>query len=140
MFQAKSFFSEKAVRRFIRSVGEDLILKLVDLRIADNRGGRYPEGIRGVQKLRNRVEAELERKPAIAIADLAINGHDLMAMGVQAGPEMGDILKNLLEVVIDHPSKNNRTELMNIVRDTLGYDKNSQDNDKKRPSKSSTET
>jgi tRNA nucleotidyltransferase (CCA-adding enzyme) len=121
MFQAKSFFTEKAIRRFIRSIGEDLVLKLIDLRIADNRGGKYPEGIRGVQRLRKRVAEELESKPAIAVSDLAISGHDLMELGISEGPEMGHILRNLLEVVIDNPEKNQKDTLLLIVGDTLGY-------------------
>jgi tRNA nucleotidyltransferase (CCA-adding enzyme) len=121
MFQAKSFFTDKAIRRFIRSVGEELILKLVDLRIADNRGGKYPEGIKGVQRLRKRIVEELESKPAISVSGLALNGNDLMDMGIAEGPELGHILRNLLEVVIDDPQKNQKDTLLNIVRDTLGY-------------------
>lgn len=121
MFQAKAFFTDKAIRRFIRTMGEDLILKLVDLRIADNRGGKYPEGIRGVLRLRRRIEEELASKPAISISDLTLNGHDLMDLGIPEGPEIGHILRNLLEVVIDDPEKNKKEILMGIVRDTLGY-------------------
>ena len=127
MFQAKSFFTDKAIRRFIRNIGEDLILKLVDLRTADNRGGKYPEGIHGIQKLRKRIEAELARRPAITVGDLAIDGHDLMSMGIPAGPEIGHILRNLLEVVIDDPKQNEKKALLRIVHDTLGYNKDTTD-------------
>lgn len=130
MFQAKSFFSEKAIRRFIRQIGEDLILKLVDLRIADNRGGKYPEGIRGVQKLRRRIAEELERQPALTTADLAIDGHDLMTLGVPEGPEIGHILRNLVEVVLDEPSQNEKETLLRIVRDTLGYGNRGENNER----------
>lgn len=121
MFQAKSFFSDKAIRRFIRKIGEDLILKLVDLRLADNRGGKYPEGIRGVLKLRRRIQEELEKQPPFNAKDLAINGHDLMALGIPEGPEIGHILENLVEIVLDDPEKNTHEELMKIVTEELGY-------------------
>lgn len=121
MFQAKSFFSDKAIRRFIRTVGEDLILKLVDLRIADNRGGKYPEGIRGVLKLRKKIQEELEKKPPFTIKDLALNGNDLIQLGIEEGPELGAVLTNLAEIVIDDPEQNTREQLLKIVRETLGY-------------------
>jgi len=121
MFQAKSFFSDKAIRRFIRHVGEDLILKLVDLRIADNRGGKYPEGIRGIQNLRKKIEAELASRPPLTVGDLAISGHDLMEVGIAEGPEIGQVMRNLLEVCLDDPTRNTRENLLHLVKDTLGY-------------------
>ncbi len=138
MFQAKSFFTDKAIRRFIRSVGENLVLTLVDLRIADNRGGKYPDGIRGVQKLRKRIEQELAKKPAITISDLAIGGHELMQVGVPEGPQIGQILANLLEVVLDDPCKNEKETLLHIVCDTLGFGKKDKPDVDTRPAKKST--
>ncbi|MBI2082929.1 MAG: HD domain-containing protein [Deltaproteobacteria bacterium] len=123
MFQTKSFFSERAIRRFINKIGPDVILKLVDLRIADNRGGRYPEGIRGVLKLRKRIGEELEKKTPFSIKDLAINGHDMMKLGVPEGPLIGKSLKELLEVVLDDPSKNTREELMKIAEEKIKKEK-----------------
>lgn len=121
MFQAKSFFSDRAIRRFIRKMGEDLILKLVDLRIADNRGGKYPEGIHGVLRLRKKIQEELERKVPLSAKDLAVNGHDLMHIGIPEGPELGAVLENLVQVVLDNPEKNTRDELTKIVTEQLGY-------------------
>ena len=121
MFQAKSFFSDKAIRRFIRHVGEELVLKLVDLRIADNRGGKYPEGIRGVQKLRKKIEEELASRPPLTVQDLAISGHDLMELGIAEGPEIGQVMRNLLEVCLDDPTVNTREALLHMVKETLGY-------------------
>ncbi len=119
MFQTKSFFSDRAIRRFINKVGPDLILKLVDLRIADNRGGKYPEGIRGVQKLRKRIEEELARRPPMGVKDLAVSGTDIMTLGVPEGPQIGTILKELLEIVLDDPSKNTKEQLLEIMKDKI---------------------
>lgn len=117
MFQTKSFFTEKAIRRFISKIGEDLILKLVDLRLADNRGGKYPEGIKGVLKLKRKIQEEIAKKPAMEIKDLALNGHDLMEMGIPAGPQMGSILKALMQVVLDDPTKNEKETLKALVQE-----------------------
>ncbi len=119
MFQAKSFFSDRAIRRFINKIGPDLILKLVDLRLADNRGGRYPEGIRGVLRLREKIEHEINNKSPFSVKDLAIRGTDLMSIGLREGPQMGLMLKELVEVVLDEPEKNTPEILLEIARTKL---------------------
>lgn len=116
MFETKSFFSDKAIRRFINKVGKDLIFKLIDLRIADNRGGKYG-GIGGVLKLKKRIIEELSRKPPFGPKDLAVNGHDLMTLGIPEGPGLGAIIKQLMEVVLDDPELNTKERLLEIARD-----------------------
>ncbi|MBI2067087.1 MAG: HD domain-containing protein [Deltaproteobacteria bacterium] len=119
MFQTKSFFSDRAIRRFINKVGPDLILKLVDLRLADNRGGKYPEGIHGVLRLRKKIAEELANQPPLSPKDLAVSGFDIMKLGVPEGPLVGQILKDLLEVVIDNPERNNQEELIQLAKEII---------------------
>lgn len=116
MFQTKAHFTDRAVRRFVNKIGPDLILKLVDLRLADNRGGKYPEGIKGVLRLRQRIEHEIESKSPFNIKDLAVRGTDLMELSIPEGPEIGKILKELVEVVLDDPSLNTKEALLDIVK------------------------
>lgn len=118
MFETKAYFSERAIRRFIAKIGKDDILKLLDLRLADNRGGKYPNGIKGVQRLRKRIQEELEKKPPFGPKDLAISGHDIMAAGIPEGRMVGQILKDLVEVVLDEPEKNTREQLLELVAKT----------------------
>ncbi|MDO8526909.1 MAG: HD domain-containing protein [Deltaproteobacteria bacterium] len=116
MFETKSYFTDKAIRRFVAKIGQDLIYKLIDLRLADNRGGKHPKSINGVLKMRKRVQDELAKKPPFGPGDLALNGHDLMSMGIPAGPQMGKILKHLVEIVLDDPELNTRERLEEIVK------------------------
>lgn len=116
MFETKSFYSERAIRRFIAKIGKDLILKLVDFRIADNRGGKYPSRVGGVLKLKKRIIEELDKKPPFGPKDLAINGHDLMDLGVKSGPMMGKIIKALVEIVLDNPLINNKKDLLVVAK------------------------
>ena len=48
----------------------------------------------------------------LTVADLAISGEDLKDAGVPAGPQMGKLLKLLLELVLDDPSLNRREKLL----------------------------
>ncbi|MBI1908667.1 MAG: HD domain-containing protein [Deltaproteobacteria bacterium] len=119
MFQTKSYFTDRSIRRFISKVGADLIFKLVDLRLADNRGGKYPEGIKGVLKLRKRIADEVSKKPPLGPRDLAITGHDIISLGIPEGPQIGNIQKALVEIVLDNPEKNSKEQLIEIIQTQL---------------------
>jgi putative nucleotidyltransferase with HDIG domain len=119
MFQTKHHFNDRAIRRFINKVGPEHILKLVDLRIADNRGGKYPEGIKGVLRLRKKIQDELEKKTPFGVRDLAVSGTDLMDMGIPEGPEIGRILKELVEYVLDDPETNTKEALLDLAKKIL---------------------
>lgn len=117
MFETKARFTDRAIRRFVAKVGPDLIFLLLDLRLADNRGGKHPSGIKGVVRLRSRIRAELAKKPPFGPKDLAIDGHDLMAMGIPEGPLVGHILAALVERVLDEPERNLQEELLALARE-----------------------
>ncbi len=115
MFETKAHYTDRAIRRFVAKVGEEQIEKLLDLRLADNRGGKHPTGIKGVLRLRKRIRAELAKQPPFGPKDLAIDGHDLMAAGVPEGPALGLALKALVERVLDDPACNTREQLLALV-------------------------
>jgi hypothetical protein len=58
----------------------------------------------------------------MAVADLAIDGGDLLAMGIAPGPAMGEILRQLLDEVMEDPSRNTRESLCTLVRERAGGD------------------
>lgn len=115
MFETKSFFSDKAIRRFIHKVGKEDIQLLMDFRLADNRGGKHPNSIGGVEKLRARVQEELDRKAPFGAKDLAIRGNDLIAIGVKPGPLMGYIIFQCVDLVLDEPEKNTKEDLLALA-------------------------
>lgn len=52
----------------------------------------------------------------LAIADLAVDGSDLMELGIPAGPAIGQTLRRLLDVVVEDPSQNQRDLLLQLAR------------------------
>lgn len=119
MFETKSSFSDRAIRRFVSKVGTGLISKLLDLRLSDNRGGKHPRGIKGVERLRTRIREELAKKPPFGPKDMAIDGHDLMGLGLAEGPVVGRILRALVECVLDEPAHNERDKLLALAKEML---------------------
>ena len=92
MFHYEQNWSAAAVRRFIIRVKPECMDDLYDLRLADMYGMynekvdmRYSASIALLLELKERVKEELEKKTALSLKSLAVNGRDLMAIGVPAG-------------------------------------------------------
>jgi putative nucleotidyltransferase with HDIG domain len=117
MFETKAFDNEKAVRRFINKVGKEHIFDLLDLRLADKKGGRFPNKVFGMLKLRDKIREEIERKAPFSPKDLALDGHGIMAMGFPPGPIIGTVQRFLMEKVLDEPTLNVKETLEALVRD-----------------------
>lgn len=51
----------------------------------------------------------------LTLKDLAVNGQDLIAAGIRPGPAMGEILKSLLELVLEDPQCNTKEYLLTKI-------------------------
>ena len=118
MFNYTSYWSDGALRRFVRKVGVDNLADLFDLRIADRLGNGLKEGFPiYIEDMRSRIESLLREEQALKVSDLAVNGEDVMReLGLEPGPEVGEVLKGLLEEVLDNPSVNTRDKLLALIR------------------------
>jgi len=118
MFWYQDGWTDAAVRRFIRNVGLDNILTLFELRRADNIGSGARAGkMYALDQLLLRVQEEIQRANAVSTRDLAVDGNDLMAeLGLEPGPEVGRIQRELFERVLDDPDLNTRESLLALAR------------------------
>ena len=120
MFNFDEQWSDAAVRRFVARVGRDRIDKLLALRRADQLG-RYGEEHRArpsprLVALAQRVSAVMERREAVTVRDLAVNGSDLMThLQLAPGPVVGILLRQLLEAVLEDPALNEHDRLLTIA-------------------------
>ena len=109
--------TDKGMRRLLRRVGPDLIFDLLDLRRADVQAMGMGGSTEDVDEFEADVRAELSRKPPLSVSDLALNGTDLMQMlKIGPGPKVGEILKQLLEKVLDEPELNRQETLQSLAR------------------------
>ncbi|MGI9188928.1 MAG: CCA tRNA nucleotidyltransferase [Longimicrobiaceae bacterium] len=112
--------SDADVRRWLRRVGRDFVADLLRLEIAAYRGREGP-GADLVARLR-RGRGMLRTRPPLAVADLAIGGRELRALGIAPGPRYGAILDALLERVLDAPEENTPERLLARVEELLAED------------------
>ncbi len=62
--------------------------------------------------VRLRAELEHQRESPHRVSDLAVHGDDLKALGLREGPEVGRILRLLLDEVVEDPGRNERAWLL----------------------------
>jgi poly(A) polymerase/tRNA nucleotidyltransferase (CCA-adding enzyme) len=117
MFDYQLDWSDSAVRRFIKRVGKEWIDEVFELRKADAAGAGKPKTEKSVKAkdLKRRIQKEIENESATTIKELAVNGNDLKDAGIEPGPEMGKLLKKMLNVVLDDPGMNTREKLLAMV-------------------------
>ena len=115
-----NMWNDSAIRRFLNRVGEENVEDLFKLRIADatsNPNSPFdPEEITQLQKRISEVRA---KDMALKVTDLAVNGNDLEEIGIKAGPQMGKVLKFLLDTVLEDPLMNTKEKLLEAAKNML---------------------
>ncbi len=114
-FTLSEFQTDKAIRRFIRNVGKEYLQDMLDLRVADRVGsGSRPTSWR-FEKFKKRLE-EVQKEP-FSIKDLKIDGYDVMqTLGLSPGPEVGKILQDVFEKVVEKKLENKREALLEYLQ------------------------
>ncbi len=107
---------KKTVRRLLSRLGEETVDQLLLLQEADmGSKGTGKEDLSQFPALR-RLIAEIQAENAcLGLKDLAVNGCDLMALGLQ-GKAVGETLNRLLEQVLDETLPNEREALLSAVK------------------------
>ncbi len=116
--------SPKSVRKMLRKLDGDIDLfhSLCDLKRGDARG-KTPnivddqvELVDDIERIANELEAA---GCAFSITSLAINGKDVLDLGVPAGPTVGKILNSALDAVIEESVPNTKDALLDFTKHLL---------------------
>ncbi|HAL03353.1 MAG TPA: CCA tRNA nucleotidyltransferase [Lachnospiraceae bacterium] len=108
--------SEKAMRRALNKIGEKNFPYLFDIKYADTMAqSNYlrEEKLEDIKALREIYASVMEKRQAYKISDLAVDGKALINEGIQPGKQIGEILSNMLEDVIEEPAHNDKEYLLN---------------------------
>ena len=110
-------------RRWLASAG-DAWQDLFALHVAGARAeavggpgdGEAAQAQRYLEATLERLCGELDDDPPLRLADLEVDGDDLLAMGMSPGPLIRLLLEELLEQVIEDPGRNERALLREEAR------------------------
>jgi tRNA nucleotidyltransferase (CCA-adding enzyme) len=115
-------WSDAAVRRWVRRVSPELVDDLYRLSEADvqAKGKDATEDLEQIRKLKAHVAKVIAQGGAFTVKDLAVDGRVLMNdLAMQPGPDIGRVLRALLEEVIEDPSLNTRDALAERARQLI---------------------
>jgi tRNA nucleotidyltransferase (CCA-adding enzyme) len=115
-------WSDAAVRRWLRRVTPELLPDLYRLNEADvlGKGRDVTADLANLAALKLHVERVLAAGAALTTRDLAVDGRVLMQeLGMKPGPDLGRILRALLDEVVEDPGKNQRETLLERARSLL---------------------
>ena len=119
----ESIATPKAVRKLLRDLQNAdiswkhwLLLKMADQKGNQKKAPYSRDRIRTVVlDIRNELKPQ-KGAAALCIADLAVNGKDIVkAFDLEPGPQVGRILNFLIEQVIERPELNTRERLLSLA-------------------------
>ncbi len=106
--------NEKSVRRALNKHGRERMKMLLQLKRADNKGQNIKDFDRTAEydNLEKMIDEILAKEQCFSLKQLAVNGRDLMDIGVPPSKQTGEILNSLLEMVINGDVENKKEILL----------------------------
>ncbi len=112
------FTTQPGARRFLNRAGDAHADDLLLLRQGDM-AGKTQEGAQraavATNNMRGLVDEVRKGQQPTDLKNLAINGNTLIQMGIPSGPQIGAILRQLLDHVIEVPADNNPAALETLA-------------------------
>ena len=110
-FFLEDFPGDVGARRFLRRHGDELAFDLVRHRRADLAAKSVATAeAADLDAFEQRLE--VQRSSPHRLAELAVDGGDLIGIGFREGPEVGQVLERLLDDVVEEPALNERETLL----------------------------
>lgn len=108
----------KYIKKWLNRLGEEQFRRLLNVRTADILAQKTipnDERFDRISMTFKLIDEILTAEECFTLKDLAINGKDLLALGIPEGKQIGEILNVLLNMVIDDEIENNKDKLLNFV-------------------------
>lgn len=114
--------SPGGVRRAVNRMGEDIFRMLFAVKKADilaQSDYLREDKLERLAYIEGLYEEICRKHECVSLKGLAITGADLIALGMPSGREIGRLLGELLEVVLEEPERNTREELLRICENKM---------------------
>lgn len=115
-------FTTKSVRRILSKLGEVQLRRLLKVKRADTMA-KNPMFVAGGLETLDAIEGILDeliaRDDCFTLADLKLDGYDLMGIGIPEGKKIGVILNKILDMVLKEEIENKREILMEKAKSLI---------------------
>jgi len=118
-----SNWTDAAVRRWLNRVGSHRVVDILSLARADvaAKGIDLPQQVQHLDELQTRIDIAMRSNQALSLKDLRISGSILInELGLTAGPLVGNLLRALLDEVLEAPELNEQERLLDRARELIG--------------------
>lgn len=106
----------RQVRRRLSQIGEARFRDLLAIKKGDAVGqGTHPEDIAWLHAIEKRLNGVLAAEDCFSLRRLAVDGNDIKTLGL-SGPAVGEMLRALLDAVIEEQAANTREALLALAR------------------------
>ena len=91
----------------------EVLLEILEIKRADNMAtGNMSEALKHkFDEIGQMMQDILARQQCVSIKTLAVRGRDIISLGIDEGPQVGAVLQQLLDAVIDGEIENDREQL-----------------------------
>lgn len=111
----------KQLRRCLSRIGEEAFRQLLILKKGDAVGqGTHPEHLAELCETEQLLNDVLREAHCLSLRELAVNGNDMKALGL-AGPAIGNMLRLLLDSVLEETVPNEKQALLSFARTQISY-------------------
>jgi tRNA nucleotidyltransferase (CCA-adding enzyme) len=111
--------SLKAARRMISKMGEDQARRLIEVmradKLAQSKNADTLKNLEILDIMENNIDVVKANNECFTLKNLAINGHDLIVLGIKDGKLIGRTLNHLLDIVLAEPEKNVKEILIELA-------------------------
>jgi len=118
-WQVLNFSKKINIRQLASRIGMENLEDIWELKKALIKESRSSERFKSaeIERAENNIKETLQERPPVSLKDLAVNGKDLIESGRKEGKEIGLVLKELLNLVLEKPALNQKKILLTLVKE-----------------------
>ena len=113
------------IKKLLSKLGEKTFFDLLKLQKADilSQNPKFYSRLENQNRVYDMAREIIKEGTALTVKDLKISGDDIVALGVNPGKEVGEILSGALDMVVNEILRNDREMLLEYVETVINKEK-----------------
>lgn len=108
-------YTKKSIRKLLRRMGEENIYRLFDLQRADVLSTNHKD-ISNIENGRALLVEVLNDSTPKSRSEMAINGDDLLALGFRPSKELGQVLGEIEDLILEEKLANEKDQIIQYIK------------------------